>query len=334
MAVFIQSRCLFSHHNSVVDLKVPPSSNSGDALWTSVQSAGRTSLQSCESYSPRPVPLAPCSLTLSRAEKRCRAGARACAAEETKEVEDRKSDQRDDSKQKWDVSSNCVTPVFRSPPIKSPSSDSVDDDRIQILFLSEGNICRSVYAEAIFSDLLRQHYLEDLVKCSSKAVRDYNEGESPDPRVVLVAEECGLQLPEGKVSVVFDCASDIVNADLVLVFDKFNASDVLKEVTIYETVDKTSRHTGKVRRMGEFCQTRSIEDIEDPLYGNMGGAEELELLHEVHDQIRDSCEGLVQTILNIKTNSQGSESLRQGLRRSLGDMEALNWLVPPMLSRA
>ncbi|KAL2630983.1 hypothetical protein R1flu_015669 [Riccia fluitans] len=311
-------RCMVSHQNSVVGLKVPEK-------WSSfVRSVDWSSLRSCEFGS-----------LAYRDERKARCAIRVAAStEEIKSFEGRGVDEGDDSKQNWDVSSNCVNPVFRSAPARSPNLEAADDGKVQILFLSEGNVCRSVYAEAILTDLLHQHNMQDMVKCSSKAVKDYNEGESPDSRVVVVAEECGLKLPEGKVSVVFDCATDIVNADLVLVFDKFNASDVLKEVTIYEAVDKTSRHSGKVRRLGEFCLSRSIEDIEDPLYGNMGGPEELELLHEALGHIRDSCEGLVERLLNIKATLQGSESFKEGVKRSIGDMEALNWLVPPMLSRA
>ncbi|KAL3688867.1 hypothetical protein R1sor_015176 [Riccia sorocarpa] len=318
--VISQCRHLVSHPNSVVGLNFPSQKSSY------LRSAGMFSMGHFQSVS----------MTQAKANGReSRIAVRVWATKtdfEGRGVEDDIAD----SKQTFDVSSNCVTPVFRSakPPNLQADEEEAEDGKVRILFLSEGNVCRSVYAEAIFFDLLHQHNLQEFVKCSSMAVRDYNEGESPDPRLFLVAEERGFKLPEGKVSVVFDCARDIVNADLVLVFDKFNASDVLKEVTIYEAVDKTSRHAGKVRRLGEFCLNRNIEDIEDPLYGNMGGPDELELLHEVVGQIRDSCEGLVETILNIKASLQGSETLKEGMKRSLGEMEALNWLVPPMLSRA
>lgn len=45
-------------------------------------------------------------------------------------------------------------------------------------------------------------------------------GESPDPRAVEVAQELGLKLREGAVSRVFDCSSDIVLSDLLVVMDK------------------------------------------------------------------------------------------------------------------
>jgi protein-tyrosine-phosphatase len=53
-----------------------------------------------------------------------------------------------------------------------------------------------------------------------QASKDYNVGEAPDARAVEVAQELGLQLHEGAVARVFDCTSDIVLFDLLLVMDK------------------------------------------------------------------------------------------------------------------
>jgi len=53
-----------------------------------------------------------------------------------------------------------------------------------------------------------------------QASRDYNAGESPDPRAVAVAEEIGLKLPEVKElqhASVFECQADIVVFDQILV---------------------------------------------------------------------------------------------------------------------
>ncbi|XP_024370148.1 uncharacterized protein [Physcomitrium patens] len=234
---------------------------------------------------------------------------------------------------KFDVSSNCVTPVFRVSPFIQKTSD-LENTKVRVLFVSEGNVCRSVYAEAIFNSLIEEQGMQEFVECASKASRDYNVGESPDPRAVSVAEEFGLKLPAGATSCVFDCQADIVLFDLLVVMDKFNASDVLKEVTVYEAIDKGARYTQKVRRLAEFCRTKKMEDIDDPLYGNMGGPEELVLLRESYEDIRASCVGLMQTIMDIKGGLQDSETLKQGVARSLGAMESLDWLVPPMLQKA
>jgi hypothetical protein len=54
---------------------------------------------------------------------------------------------------------------------------------------------------------------------------------------------------------------------------------------------------------------QQVEDIDDPLYGNMGGPEELELLREVYQDLQDSCEGLLQFLMETKTSLQGFSTL-------------------------
>ncbi len=64
-----------------------------------------------------------------------------------------------------------------------------------------------------------------------QACRDYNVGDRPDPAVLRAAGEIGLSLAENKVAELFDPARDIGMYDMVLVMDKFTASDVLREVS-------------------------------------------------------------------------------------------------------
>ena len=78
-----------------------------------------------------------------------------------------------------------------------------------------------------------------------------------------------------------DHARDIVSFDLFLVMDKFTAADVLREVSVYDTISKGGGYSMKVRRLGEFhpvmskSQDPEGQDIDDPLYGNVGGSEEV-----------------------------------------------------------
>jgi hypothetical protein len=46
--------------------------------------------------------------------------------------------------------------------------DQASDSKLRILFLSEGNVCRSIFAEAIFSHLIQDQDLQDSVECTSK----------------------------------------------------------------------------------------------------------------------------------------------------------------------
>lgn len=44
----------------------------------------------------------------------------------------------------------------------------VENTKVRVLLLSEGNVCRSVYAEAIFNSLIEEHGMQDFVECASK----------------------------------------------------------------------------------------------------------------------------------------------------------------------
>ena len=52
------------------------------------------------------------------------------------------------------------------------------------------------------------------------------------------------------------------------------------QVSVYDTISKGIQYTKRVRRLGEFhpdlgpSKATDGQDIDDPLYGNVGGAEE------------------------------------------------------------
>ncbi len=110
-----------------------------------------------------------------------------------------------------------------------------------------------------------------------QGTRDYNVGEPPDPSTLEAAENLSIVLPEAFEASAFDYERDIVLFDLILVMDKYTAADVLREVSVYDTVQKETRYSRKVRRLGEFHpqlkgrEEADGQDIDDPLYGNCGG---------------------------------------------------------------
>ena len=102
-------------------------------------------------------------------------------------------------------------------------------------------------------------------------------GEGPDEAVVVAADNLSIFLPDEFKARMFDYEKDIVLFDLVLVMDKYTAADVLREVSVYDTVQKETQFSIKVRRLGEFHPQMKDstdpdgQDIDDPLYGNYGG---------------------------------------------------------------
>lgn len=57
------------------------------------------------------------------------------------------------------------------------------------------------------------------------------------------------------------------------------------QISVYDTINKEGKYTQKVRRLGEFHPVLKErpeadgQDIDDPLYGNVGGKAELVRIH-------------------------------------------------------
>ncbi|KAK9821492.1 hypothetical protein WJX74_002157 [Apatococcus lobatus] len=199
--------------------------------------------------------------------------------------------------QVYDPMRATVQPVFRSTPREGTEGEEAQSHG-RLLFVSESNVCRSVLAEAFLRRMISTAGLAEKVSIESKACRDYNIGDPPDPAVLRAAAEIGLNLQDGKVAELFDPSRDIGVYDMVLVMDKFTASDVLREVSIFDTIHKENSYTSKVRRLGEFHPgliekgASDDQDIADPLYGNTGGPEEQVAVQEVAEVVNQACNGL------------------------------------------
>jgi hypothetical protein len=131
-----------------------------------------------------------------------------------------------------------------------------------------------------------------------------------------------------------------------------------KQVSSFDLINQSS-HSKRVRRLGEFhpmlsrSQQADGQDIDDPLYGNLGGAEEEAAVARAAVVIGVSCRGLVELLKEVKEElvkggQSGGQQQRQQdkaaaadgkapatmaslLRQRVVAMDALDWLVPPLL---
>lgn len=229
-----------------------------------------------------------------------------------------------------DVSGVCVDPVFRSNgTVQEEEAHNASRTKARILFVSEGNVCRSVLAEAIMNQMLEENGLADRIECASRGTRDYNVGEGPEQAATVVAREMGLTLREG-TSAVFDHTREIVKYDMLLAVDKYTLADVMREVSVYDTVDASRYFCSRVRHLGEYSRGRQIADIDDPLY-NGGEGDETEAVRQAATQIHGCCKGLVRLLLELQEINGADAPLRQGLIEHLQGLKEVDWLAPPML---
>lgn len=147
-------------------------------------------------------------------------------------------------------------------------------DKIAILFVCLGNICRSPAAEGVFKEIVKDYRDENRWVIDSAGTGGFHVGDLPDRRMRVHASRRGLTLDHicRKIK-----SSDFDDFDLIIAMDSRNEED-LKEMS--PTVEAEE----KIVMMSEFFTLATRFDyVPDPYYE---GAEGFEL---VLDLMQDAC---------------------------------------------
>jgi len=153
-------------------------------------------------------------------------------------------------------------------------------ERVGVLFVCTGNICRSPTAEAIFRKRVADAGLSDAIVADSAGTHDYHIGEPPDPRSQDAAAERGYDLSPLRARKVE--RADFQRFDLIVAMDRGH-------LAILSRMAEPSRaHTLKL--MMSYASGFKERDVPDPYYG---GAEDFE---RVLDMLEDAARGLLEAI--------------------------------------
>jgi protein-tyrosine phosphatase len=154
-------------------------------------------------------------------------------------------------------------------------------DRIRVLFVCLGNICRSPLAENVFRHLARERGVEDLFEVDSAGTAGYHVGEPPDSRSVATARSRGVEVvgTGRKLG-----AGDLNEFDLVVAMDGSNLAAV-------ERLRQRAGGTARIHRLREWDPEGDDPDVPDPYYGGEGGFD------EVHDIVERACANLLEDLL-------------------------------------
>ena len=153
-------------------------------------------------------------------------------------------------------------------------------EKISVLFVCMGNICRSPTAHGVFRKLVADAGLEDLIHTDSAGTHAYHGGEPPDRRAIAAAGRRGFSL-EGIT------ARRVSETD----FEEFNyivAMDEDNVAALQELADEELH--SKVSLFLEFASSIPETEVSDPYYGGSLGFE------RVLDLVEDAADALLETI--------------------------------------
>ncbi len=153
----------------------------------------------------------------------------------------------------------------------------MDNDKVSIVFICMGNICRSPTAEAVFRAKVEESGLEKHFFIDSAGTHDYHIGKPPDQRSQRAAKQRGydMSMLRGRQVVV----EDFFRFDYLLAMDENNLS-ILHKLRPHGV----KSHLGLIL---EFAQHHHEREVPDPYYGGVDAFE------RALDMLEDASEGLL-----------------------------------------
>jgi protein-tyrosine phosphatase len=136
-------------------------------------------------------------------------------------------------------------------------------NKIKVLFVCMGNICRSPTGQGVFEHLVEQAALTDQIEIDSAGTHAYHVDEPPDSRATKVALKRGIRLAGQKARRV--SSADFVQFDYILAMDSSNLRDLLANCP--------DEHQHKVKLLLSFASGFKEQDVPDPYYGGTTGFE-------------------------------------------------------------
>lgn len=157
-------------------------------------------------------------------------------------------------------------------------------DKIKLLFICLGNICRSPAANAIMQQIVDKAGLTDKFVIDSAGIGPWHVGQLPDKRMRQHGAKRGYRIDH--IARQFDAKRDFDNFDYIVIMDDENYKNIRRQA-------HNDDERKKVIRMADyFVKYKGKTSVPDPYYG---GDAEFEL---ALDLIEDGCNGILNTIIN------------------------------------
>ncbi len=144
-------------------------------------------------------------------------------------------------------------------------------EKIKVLFVCMGNICRSPTAEGVFAKLLKERALEEYFDIDSAGTHAYHVGEQPDLRSQQAALERNVKLSHLRARKVI--MGDFEDFDYILAMDDDNYATLMSACP--------QQYQSKVSYFLDHAPQLNIKEVPDPYYGGQYGFERVLNMIEV-----------------------------------------------------
>jgi protein-tyrosine phosphatase len=153
-------------------------------------------------------------------------------------------------------------------------------EKIRVLFVCMGNICRSPTAEGVFTQLVKDHKLDAQFAIDSAGTHAYHVGNEPDLRSQAAARERGIDLSSLRARQVIH--GDFEDFDYVLAMDDENYSILVNACP--------EQYKPKIKYFLDYAPHLNERQVPDPYYGGQYGFE------RVLDMVEQASVGFLKTV--------------------------------------
>lgn len=153
-------------------------------------------------------------------------------------------------------------------------------EKIKVLFVCMGNICRSPTAEGVFTKLVKDQGLDAHFAIDSAGTHAYHIGKEPDLRSQAAALQRGIDLSNLRAREVRD--EDFEDFDFLLAMDDDNYAILLNTCP--------EQYKAKIKYFLDYAPELNERQVPDPYFGGVYGFE------RVLDMIEEASAGFLTAV--------------------------------------
>jgi len=155
-------------------------------------------------------------------------------------------------------------------------------EKISVLFVCLGNICRSPAAEALFIQQIKERGIEDRFLVDSAGTGSWHVGKKADKRMRLAAKNRKVDITSKARQINID---DLKKFNYIIAMDNSNYKNIMKIKN-----RESQCNYSKILKIQEYASVFHEKEVPDPYFGGDDG------FNYVLDILEDSVNGFLKSI--------------------------------------